>query len=551
MTGTHVDRLFALAAAGDGKSVIFARSAADFPTKWYHASLDGATVDDPEQIVSLNESLCKRERAHVEAIRWKGAQEEDVEGLLYYPHGYKQGVKAPLVVMIHGGPAAADLDCWDETWSYAANLLCQRGAFVLKPNYHGSSNYGLKWQESIGGGKYLDLEPTDIDRGVDHLIGRGLVDPARLGLFGWSNGAIITNELTTRTSRYKAAVTGAGSIEYVSDWALCEFGDAFDRFYFGKSPLEDPQLYVRKSPFFRLDKVRTPTLILFGTEDRTVAVHQGWVHFRGLQQLGKAEVRFVTFPGEKHGLKKLAHRRRKLEEELAWFDRHLFGSSKEEEPALKPDSPLAWALERKGARREGTRFGQMEQGVLVPETVAYNGLQLGRFEVTRAQFAAYDPRFNVEPGRENYPASGLTYEQAQAYVQWMSKTTSRPYRLPTEAEADELYDAGDGGENTLDFWAGYAPNPDDGARLRARAAELGPGGLLREVGAGRGAGTGELVFDLGGNVAEWVTLKDGKGAVRGGSADRSTDGKRAAANNAGPEYRGCRVVLDGSAAARK
>src|SRR5262249_59264259 len=126
---------------------------------------------------------------------------------------------------------------------------------------------------------------------------------AGLGLYGWSNGAILTTELTTRAPRYRAAVAGAGSIEYVSDWATCDFGDAFDRYYFGKSPREDPQLYLRKSPFFRLDKVRTPTLIFFGSGDRVVPAHQGWVHYREIQQLGKTEVRLVTLPGEQRGIR--------------------------------------------------------------------------------------------------------------------------------------------------------------------------------------------------------------------------------------------------------
>src|SRR6516164_9448361 len=86
--------------------------------------------------------------------------------------------------MVHGGPMAADTDCWDESWMSPANLLCQGGAFVLRPNYHGSSNYGLKWLESITGGKYGDLETVDVEKGVDALIGRGLADGGRLGQRG-------------------------------------------------------------------------------------------------------------------------------------------------------------------------------------------------------------------------------------------------------------------------------------------------------------------------------------------------------------------------------
>jgi hypothetical protein len=349
--------------------------------------------------------------------------------------------------------------------------------------------------------------------------------------------------LTTRSTRYRAAVVGAGNVEYVSDWATCEFGDAFDRYYLGKTPLEDPQLYLRKSPFFRLDKVRTPTLILHGSEDRVVHTSQGWVQFRGLQQLGKTEVRFVLFPGEKHGLKKLAHQRRKLEEELAWFDRHLFGTLKDD-GVVKPDSPLASALKKKRAKRDGVRYGVVDKGKLIPETVKLGDVTVGRFEVTRAQFREFDPKYAVEPGTENYPVSNVTFEQAQAYCAWLNKHTGRLYRLPNEAEAEELYERSEAESNTLDHWAGYTVNPEDAARLREAAKELaGSAPLLREVGGGRGVADpdGESIFDLGGNVAEWTVGKDGKAVLRGGSADQPSDARNTA--QAAPEYRGFRVVL--------
>ena len=130
---------------------------------------------------------------------------------------------------------------------------------------------------------------------------------------GWSNGSILTIALTVSSDRFKAASAGAGDVEWSSDWANCEFGAAFDNYYLGKSPLEDPQLYLRKSPFYRLNRVRTPTIIFFGTEDKAVPTQQGWMHYRALQQLGKADVRFILFPGEGHGPRKLVHRRRKLD----------------------------------------------------------------------------------------------------------------------------------------------------------------------------------------------------------------------------------------------
>ncbi len=198
--------------------------------------------------------------------------------------------------MIHGGPHGHDSDAWRESWGYPHQLMAQRGAFILKPNYHGSSNYGLKWSESIGGGKYNDLEWIDVEKGVDSLIAKGLVDPAKLGVLGWSNGSIITIELTTRTTRYKAAGAGAGDVNWISDWGNCAFGDSFEQYYLGKTPMDDPEMYIKKSPLFRMDKVTTPTIIFFGTDDKQVPTEQGWQHFRALQHYGKTGSKVRAVP---------------------------------------------------------------------------------------------------------------------------------------------------------------------------------------------------------------------------------------------------------------
>jgi dipeptidyl aminopeptidase/acylaminoacyl peptidase len=546
LTGEHAAHIFEVQASADGKTLFYAYSTASTPTQWYRAALDGSRLDRPRPFAVLNPHLCELPLARTEVVTWKGARGDEVQGILYYPHDYRMGTKYPLVAMIHGGPAAADRDAWEDWWMYPTNLVCQRGAFVLKANYHGSSGYGLKWLESIAHGRYGDLETIDIEKGVDHLIDRGLVDRARLAVSGWSNGAILANLLTVQTTRYKAAIAGAGNVEYVSDWANCEFGDAFNRYYLGASPLENPFLYLLKSPFYRLQRVRTPTLIFFGSDDQTVPVHQGWVQYRALQQLGKTDVRFVLFPGEKHSLTKLAHQRRKVKEELAWLDRYLFASVARSNPSLKDDSPLAWVLKRRQARRDGNRYGVRIKGRLVPETVTSGELRIGRFEVTRAQFAEFDKTYKIEPGRENYPANGITFEQAKNYCAWLSKQTGRTYRLPTEDEAEELYEHTEAGENTLDHWAGYAVNPDDAARLREMLKKQDGEALLKEVGSFRAAGSEEAVFDLGGNVAEWVTTKDGQGVVRGGSADAPADSKQRK-NQAGASYRGFRVVEESGA----
>ncbi len=547
LAGDHAKNLEGFRASDNGQ-IVYSYSTASKLSQLYRAQVDEGKLTAPVQLTKLNEGLINgRTFAKSEVIRWKGSNDEDVEGILYYPTNYEEGKKYPLITAIHGGPQGADYDLWDESWAYPLQLLTQRGALVLRPNYHGSSSYGLKWSESICCGKYYDLETPDINAGVDYLIGKGLADPDRIATMGWSNGSILSTSLiTTYPARYKVASVGAGDVEWISDWGNVFFGESFDAYYFGKSPMQDPQLYINKSPFFKMDKVQAPVLIFHGTADTNVPPAQSWSYFRVLQYYGKVPVKFVLFPGEPHGPRKLTHQMRKVEEEVAWFDKYFFKSAKPENEALKEGSPLDAALRAKSVARSsgqyGTAFSAKTRTVLIPEVVKRGDLEIGRFEVTRAQFTEFDKNYKLDPGVENYPANGITLDQAKAYAAWLSKTTGQTWRIPNENEVSALYEKKDG-ENTLDYWAGYSLNPDDAARLQKKLVDLsGTAPLLKPVGSllGQGKADEELIFDLGGNVAEWVLTPDGKGKVIGGSADQPADPR--ASHEPGNAYIGLRVV---------
>jgi dipeptidyl aminopeptidase/acylaminoacyl peptidase len=573
LEGEHAKNIQFFEVSEDGKTIVYLYSTASKLPQIYRAQLDGTKIVSPVQITKLNEGLVKNRRfAKSEVIRWEGANDEEVEGLLYYPNNYEAGKKYPLITAIHGGPSGHDSDSWEDNWAYPANLLTQRGAFILRPNYHGSNNYGLKWVESICCGKYYDLETPDINAGVDYLIGKGFVDPDKIATLGWSNGSILSISLiTTYPQRYKVASVGAGDVEWISDWGNVVFGDSFDSYYFGKSPMEDPELYIRKSPFFKMDKVKSPVLIFHGTADNQVPPAQSWSFFRALQYYDKVPVKFVVFPGEPHGPRKLTHQIRKVEEEVAWFDKYLFKTAPAANEAVKKGSPLEDSLRHKSAKTAGMFYGEqlsskvgttekiVDDAVIVPEVVDRNGLEIGRFELTAKQYGSCRERTVKYPKpmrradssihvpakedlNQNQPIHGIILEDAQAYITCLSKATGQTWRIPYEDEVKSLYEHRDG-ENTLDYWAGYAPNPEDAARLREAAKKLnGTAPLLKEVGSfhGQGKDDEEAVYDLGGNVAEWVLTRGGQGKVIGGSADCPADAK--ANCTPAPEYVGFRVV---------
>jgi dipeptidyl aminopeptidase/acylaminoacyl peptidase/formylglycine-generating enzyme required for sulfatase activity len=552
LTGEHAKNIRGFALSEDGQTIVYEYSTASKLPQIYHAQLDGAKIVSPVQITKLNEGLVTgRTFANTEVIRWKGSLDEEVEGILYYPTNYEAGKKYPVITAIHGGPTGWDSDAWDDNWAYPVNLMTQRGAFVLRPNYHGSANYGLKWVESICCGKYYDLETPDINMGVDYLISKGMADPDRIATLGWSNGSILSiNLITTYPARYKAASVGAGDVEWISDWGNVDFGDSFDSYYFGKSPMEDPQLYIKKSPFFKMDKVQAAVLIFHGSADRNVPPAQSWSFFRALEYYGKVPVKFVVFPGEPHGPQKLTHQIRKVEDEVAWFDKYFFKTAKPENEAFKKDSPLDVALRAKNVGTStgnyGVGFSSKGKSILVPELVKRGDLEIGRFEVTVGQFQGFSrdqqPTKLTKPNGNNLPATTVSLADAKAYAAWLSTQTSQTWRLPFEDEVKDLYENRDN-ENTLDYWAGYAPNPEDATRLREKAKELaGTAPLLKEVGSfhGQGKDDEEPIYDLGGNVAEWVLTRDGKGKVIGGSADCPADAKSSC--TPAPEYIGFRVV---------
>jgi dipeptidyl aminopeptidase/acylaminoacyl peptidase len=525
----------------DGNTMVYCHSTASRPPRFYLAGLKGNQIIKKQEVMDIQSPLLKKPLTGTEVRTWKGALEENVEGILYYPFNYQPGKTYPLILMIHGGPNGADTDKFDDDYFAPAHLWCERGTFVLKTNYHGSSNYGIAFGESIAG-HYYEYEIPDIEAGVDMLIAEGKVDKDKLGVIGHSNGAILGTALIVHSNRYKAAVLSAGDVNWTSDYGNCSFGVSFDNYYMGGAPWEKLDQYIKKSPLFQMEKVMTPTLIWHGDKDRSVPYSQGWEFYRALQVIGKAPVRFISLPGEEHVPKILAHQRRILQEQIAWLEKYLFNTYAPGNESLKKDSPLDLLAKMRDIARSGGKLGILKNGALIPEVVEFEKMKVGRFEVTRAQWACFAKNYKYEPGACNYPATGVSFEEARKYVQWLSQLTGKTYRLPAEEEAKTLYGKPSG--NTFDYWAGYKVNPDDYARLLETLEKYGDEPvLLKPVGSFSPA-VDEIsknpVFDLGGNASEWVASKEGIGLVKGGSAVTPGDSK--SNQTPPPSYTGFRVI---------
>ncbi|MGA8685325.1 MAG: prolyl oligopeptidase family serine peptidase, partial [Candidatus Sulfotelmatobacter sp.] len=252
-------------------------------------------------ITSLNHLFTERDLPQGKPYRWKADDGTTVEGMLIYPPGEFDSKKLPMLTLIHGGPADADGNHFEADWYQWATLAATNGWLVFEPNYRGSTGYGDKFLQQIVP-LIVSRPGKDILEGVDALAKDGIADPDHLAVGGYSYGGYMTNWLITQTTRFKAAVTGAGAVEHVGNWGNDD--TTFDDAYFlGGRPWEAQQRYHDEAAIFQIDKVRTPTHMVAGADDIRVAVLEDYLLEHALYSLGIPNA-LLIFPGEGHSLAK-------------------------------------------------------------------------------------------------------------------------------------------------------------------------------------------------------------------------------------------------------
>jgi dipeptidyl aminopeptidase/acylaminoacyl peptidase len=242
-----------------------------------------------------------------------------VQGWLTYPTDFDASKKYPLVVRVHGGPSWAVQPYWPTRWDYAMALPSQ-GYFVLQPNPRGSYGQGEKFTaanvKDFGNGDF-----RDILAGVDQAIKVAPVDPARLGITGWSYGGYMSMWGVTQTNRFRAAVSGAG----LANWQSYYGENKIDQWmipFMGATVYDDPELYAKMSPITFIKKVTTPTLVIVGDSDGECPAPQSYEFWHALKTLG-VPTELVIYPHEGHHFANPAHSRDVNERAVDWFNQYL------------------------------------------------------------------------------------------------------------------------------------------------------------------------------------------------------------------------------------
>lgn len=257
-------------------------------------------------------------------VTWTSKDGKKVGGVLLKPVGYQPGKKYPLIVAIHGGPAAADQLSFNG--GYGAQVYAGQGWAVLMPNYRGSTNYGEAHKNGIVG-NYFEPGYNDIMTGVDALIAQGLVDETKMGVLGWSAGGHWSNWILTHTDRFKGISSGAGTSNWISMYAQSDVQRNRQYYLGNKLPYDDFDAYWKQSPIKYIRNAKTPTMIHVVAGDPRVPSPQSVELHMGLKRVGVPTELFM-YPGASHGIPDARNRLVKSAAEMAWMNYWVLGTGK-------------------------------------------------------------------------------------------------------------------------------------------------------------------------------------------------------------------------------
>jgi dipeptidyl aminopeptidase/acylaminoacyl peptidase len=296
----------------------------DRPSEIYALPASGGT---PKQITHTNDALISQLKLSPgEYVHFKSQDGTTVSGYLYKPLDYTPGKKVPTLLRPHGGPVWA----WYAEFQPEIQLFGANGYAVLLPNPRGSSGYGQKYCQAI----FADWGNKDYQDDmafVDYAVEQGIADPDKLGVGGWSYGGISTDFIIGQTTRFKAAISGAGEALNTALYGHDQYQKDYET-ELGR-PWENEALWDKLSPFYKVAKITTPTLFMGGNIDWNVPILGGEQMYQALKSLGR-ETELVVYPDEYHEFKTPSHMKDRLQRYLVWYAHYVKGDSA---PATPPE----------------------------------------------------------------------------------------------------------------------------------------------------------------------------------------------------------------------
>ncbi|MDQ6813755.1 MAG: S9 family peptidase [Bacteroidota bacterium] len=240
-----------------------------------------------------------------------------ISGIVYYPPGLSKQ-KLPTIIYIHGGPTSQDELAFDMT----RQMLAAHGYGVAAVNYRGSLGRGLQFSKIISG-DWGNKEVQDILGAADYLVGKGIADPQRMGIAGWSYGGILTDYTIASDTRFKAASSGAGVAAPLSLYGVDQYINQYENEI--GLPWKDNNIekYIKLSyPFLHADRIKTPTQFMVGEKDFNVPAAGSEQMYQALRSLN-LPTELLIYPGQYHGFTQPSFIKDRFERYFAWFDKYL------------------------------------------------------------------------------------------------------------------------------------------------------------------------------------------------------------------------------------
>ncbi len=305
--------------ANDGNRFTAAINTNTHPGEVFVGSKSDGTV---ERVTFHNEFLNERSLGRQVTIRWNGADDKHMEGVLIYPVGYTEGIRYPLTILPHGGPEGTSLDGWNTRALYPVQLLAGEGYVVFKPNYRGSGGRGSSFtmanHRDLGGKEF-----EDVLFGIDYLEQIGLIDPTRVGISGTSYGGYFAAWAGTRYSdRFAAAITFAGLSNWISFTGTTDIPVEMSLTHWDLWWFDNPGQYMDRSPIAHLNFANTPILVATGLADERVHPEQA-IQLYNFLRLLDIPTDLILYPRQPHGLIERAHQIHFMEQVVNWFNTYL------------------------------------------------------------------------------------------------------------------------------------------------------------------------------------------------------------------------------------